>query len=176
MNLGILVKSMKLAFRSKKRVFSFIVIYAILFVLVAKGIQSSTGTLLEMFLWPLTALVVATVYAILISQFRKRDVSILKCVGWTNHDVMLLVVGEVVVVSIAAFFLVFQASVEVLGLVAYFEGLDTGLLQMLVDLIAVEWWPMVVTLIYIVVLQLPGVGLAHYRMMKIPPMQALREE
>lgn len=167
---------MKLAFRSKKRVFSFIVIYAILFVLVAKGIQSSTGTLLEMFLWPLTALVVATVYAILISQFRKRDVSILKCVGWTNHDVMLLVVGEVVVVSIAAFFLVFQASVEVLGLVAYFEGLDTGLLQMLVDLIAVEWWPMVVTLIYIVVLQLPGVGLAHYRMMKIPPMQALREE
>jgi len=167
---------MKLAFRSKKRVFSFIVIYAILFVLVAKGIQSSTGTLLEMFLWPLTALVVATVYAILISQFRKRDVSILKCVGWTNHDVMLLVVGEVVVVSIAAFFLVFQASVEVLGLVAYFEGLDTGLLQMLVNLIAVEWWPMVVTLIYIVVLQLPGVGLAHYRMMKIPPMQALREE
>lgn len=167
---------MKLAFRSKKRVFSFIVIYAILFVLVAKGIQSSTGTLLEMFLWPLTALVVATVYAILISQFRKRDVSILKCVGWTNHDVMLLVVGEVVVVSIAAFFLVFQASVEVLGLVAYFEGLDTGLLQMLVDLIAVEWWPMVVTLIYIVVLQLPGLGLAHYRMMKIPPMQALREE
>lgn len=167
---------MKLAFRSKKRVFSFIVIYAILFVLVAKGIQSSAGTLLEMFLWPLTALVVATVYAILISQFRKRDVSILKCVGWTNHDVMLLVVGEVVVVSIAAFFLVFQASVEVLGLVAYFEGLDTGLLQMLVNLIAVEWWPMVVTLIYIVVLQLPGVGLAHYRMMKIPPMQALREE
>ncbi|MFO7835938.1 MAG: FtsX-like permease family protein [Candidatus Thorarchaeota archaeon] len=176
MNLGILLKSMKLAFRSKRRVLSFIVIYSILIVLVAKGIQGSAGSLLEMLLWPLTALVVATVYAILISQFRKRDVSILKCIGWTNHDVMLLVVGEVVVVSLAAFFLVFQVSVEILGLVAYFEGLDTGLLQMLLDLIAVEWQPMLVTLIYIVVLQLPGVGLAHYRMMKIPPMQALREE
>lgn len=175
MNLKIFLKSMKFAFRARKRVFAFIVIYAILYIQVGKGLEQSAQA---QTLWLLVAFSVATVYAILISQFRRRDIAILKCVSWSNSDVMLLLIGEVVVVSLTAFLLIFQLSVEILGVAAYFtidiEG--PGLLRTLHDLIVLQPGPMFLSLFYIVILQIPGLVLAQVRAMKIPPMKAIREE
>ena len=87
---------------------------------------------------------------------------------------MLLVMGEVILVSLAAFLLVFQISVEILGLTAYFLGVTnvSGLWAYLyVDLIS-----MFVTLFWIIVAQLPGLGLSMWRATQVPPMRALREE
>ncbi len=170
MNLRILLKSFKIAFRAKKRVLSFILIYALLYVFVAKGtILLGVPSLLMAFL-------VATVYAILIAQFRRRDIAILKCVSWSNSDILLLLIGEVILVSFSAFLIVFQLSVEILGLFAYFEGANLVLLTNLYDLIAIPAAAMGTTLFLIVICQIPGLALAQYRAMKIPPMQALREE
>jgi len=120
------------------------------------------------------AFVVATVYAVLISQFRRRDIAILKCVSWSNSEIMMLLIGEVVLVSLSAFLIVFQLSIEVLGFISYFG--DIALFQMMRELIVIEVGAMFTTLFYIVILQLPGLGLAQLRAMKIPPMKALREE
>lgn len=111
MNFKILFKSFKFAFRSKKRVLSFIVVYAFLFVTVARGLETPSQ-----YLYLLMALVVGTFYAILISQFRRRDISIFKCIGWDNSNVMLLLVGEVMLVSLSAFLILFRLSVEIIGL------------------------------------------------------------
>jgi len=174
LNLRILFKSFRLAFRAKKRVISFIIIYAILFIVVAKGLQEAR-TFEASLPWLGMALVVSTVYAILISQFRARDIAILKCVSWGNQEIFLLLVGEVVIVAVAAYLLVFQLSVEILGIVAYLET-NFILLRQLQDLVVVNWVPMILTLFYIVVLQIPGLLLARWRAMRIPPMRALREE
>jgi hypothetical protein len=125
----------------------------------------------------MVALIVATVYAILISQFRRKDIAILKCISWNNADVTLLLIGEVVLVSLAAFLVVFQVSVEVLGLSLYIFGSD-----ILAANPTLEYWLRVPldslfgSLVVITILQLPGLILAQRRAMSIPPMRALREE
>jgi hypothetical protein len=171
-NLRIFFKSVKFAFRARRRVISFIIIYAILYVLVGKELAGAPIGL--EWPWIILAFIVSTIYAILISQFRRRDIAILKCVSWGNQDIMILLIGEVVLVALAAFFVVFQLSIEVLGLIAYFG--DIAFLLDIQSLIVVPVAPMLTTLLLVVVLQLPGLGLAQYRAMKIPPMRALREE
>ncbi|MHA1484907.1 MAG: hypothetical protein ACTSPR_06280 [Candidatus Thorarchaeota archaeon] len=171
MNFKILFKSFKFAFRSKKRVLSFIVVYAFLFVTVARGLATPSW-----YLYLAMALVVGTFYAILISQFRRRDISIFKCIGWDNSNVMLLLVGEVVLVSLSAFLILFQLSVEIIGLTAYLGGLGSDLLSSLYSAIVIDAGLLVTTLLWIVVLQIPGLLIAQYRATRIPPMRALREE
>ena len=171
MNYKILLKSFKFAFRSRKRVLSFIVVYAFLFVTVARGLETASW-----YLYLAMALVVGTFYAILISQFRRRDISIFKCIGWDNSNVMLLLVGEVVLVSLSAFLILFQLSVEIIGLMSYVEGLGSSALASVYDAIVIPIGLLVTTLLWIVVLQIPGLLLAQYRATRIPPMRALREE
>ena len=171
MNFKILLKSFKFAFRSRKRVLSFIVVYAFLFVTVARGLETASW-----YLYLAMALVVGTFYAILISQFRRRDISIFKCIGWDNSNVMLLLVGEVVLVSLSAFLILFQLSVEIIGLMSYVEGLGSSALASVYDTIVIPIGLLVTTLLWIVVLQIPGLLLAQYRATRIPPMRALREE
>jgi hypothetical protein len=171
LNFKILLKSFKFAFRSKKRVLSFIVVYAFLFVTVARGLETPSW-----YLYLGMALVVGTFYAILISQFRRRDISIFKCIGWDNSNVMLLLVGEVVLVSLSAFLILFQLSVEIIGLTAYLGGLGSELLSSLHSAIVIDAGLLITTLLWIVVLQIPGLLLAQFRATRIPPMRALREE
>jgi len=170
LNFRVFFKSVKFAYRARMRVFAFILIYAILYIIVARGLTTSPGDLSYIGL----AFIVATIYAILVSQFRRRDISIFKCIGWDNSNVMLLVVGEVILVSFTAFLLVFQVSVEILGLTAYFLGVTsvTGIWSLIyVDLIS-----MFVTLFWIIVAQIPGLLLSMWRATQVPPMRALREE
>jgi predicted lysophospholipase L1 biosynthesis ABC-type transport system permease subunit len=171
LNLRVFFKSIKFAYRARIRVLAFILIYAILYVIVAKGLTNNPGDWLS---YVGLAFIVATVYAILISQFRRRDVSIFKCIGWDNSNVMLLMIGEVVLVSFSAFLVVFQVSVEILGFIGYFG--ESALLTGIQELIYVSPTSMAVTLFWIVLAQLPGLGLSMYRATKIPPMRALREE
>ncbi len=176
MNWRILLKSMRMALRSKKRVFAFMIIYAVLFIVVGKQVERAASAPGAEVMWLGMACLVATVYAILISQFRRRDIAILKCISWQNNDILLLLIGEVVIVSLGAFLLVFQLSVEVLGLISYFSGFDLSLLITVRNAITVQAGPMGMTLFYIVILQIPGLVLAQLRAMRIPPMKALREE
>jgi hypothetical protein len=173
LNLRVLFKSIKFAFRAKKRVLTFIIIYAFLIVMVSRGLANPG----EWFLWVFAAFVLATLYAVLISQSRAKDIAILKCVSWTNADILLVLIGEVVLVSLTAFLLVFQVSVELLGLVAYFQSaFDVALFTALQGLLAVPVGDLFITLFVIVILQLPGLFLAQRRAMLIAPMRALREE
>lgn len=171
MNFRVFFKSVKFAYRAKIRVLAFILIYAILYIIVARGLTNYPGDWLS---YVGLAFIVATIYAILVSQFRRRDISIFKCIGWDNSNVMILVMGEVVLVSFTAFLLVFQISVELLGLAAYITGVAsvTGILSILyVDIIS-----MFVTLFWIILAQLPGLVLSMWRATQVPPMRALREE
>lgn len=176
MNLRIFFKSMRFAFRSRRRIFAFIIIYAVLYIMVGKGLATASS---DWWLWVIVAFSVSTVYAILISQFRRRDIAVLKCVSWSNPDVTLLLVGEVVIVSLTAFLVVFQLTVEVLGVATYFYGVDYGSIPLIVGLtlyISLNPVSMFASLFLIVVLQIPGLILAQFRANHIPPMMALREE
>jgi len=173
LNIRVFFKSVKFAFRAKKRVIPFMMVYAILFIVVSDGLPSADS------LWYLLmALIVSTFYAILISQFRRRDMSVFKCIGWKNNDVMLLVIGEVLLVTIASFLIMLQISFEIVGIAAYFSINPTPdtLFGAIHDFIVIEAVPLFTTFFIILGLQLPGLLIAQRRAMSVPPMKALREE
>ncbi len=173
MNIRVFFKSVKFAFRAKKRVIPFMMVYAILFIVVSDGLPTTDS------LWyVLMALIVSTFYAILISQFRRRDMSVFKCIGWKNNDVMQLVVGEVLLVTIASFLIMLQISFEIVGIAAYFSiNLAPGTLFGTVhDFIVIDAAPLFTTFFIILGLQIPGLLIAQRRAMSVPPMKALREE
>jgi hypothetical protein len=83
-------------------------------------------------------------------------------------------IGEVVLVSFSAFLVVFQVSIEIIGFIGYFGASE--LLTSIQELLYISPTSMAVTLFWIILAQLPGLGLSMYRATKIPPMRALREE
>ena len=173
MNFRVFFKSVKFAFRAKKRVIPFMMVYAILFIVVSDGLALTNA------MWYLLmALIVSTFYAILISQFRRRDMSVFKCIGWSNNDVMLLVIGEVVLVTVASFLIMLQISFEIVGIVTYFSvNMNPGsLLYMVHDFIVIDATALFTTFFIILGMQIPGLLIAQRRAVSVPPMKALREE
>ena len=173
MNIRVLFKSIKFAFRAKKRVIPFMMVYAILFIVVSDGYQTTNG------IWYLLmALIVSMFYSILISQFRRRDMSVFKCIGWSNNDVMLLVIGEVVLVTVASFLIMLQISFEIVGIFTYFTvDMSAGTLFYAVkEFIVIDAIPLFTTFFFVLGMQIPGLFVAQRRAMSVPPMKALREE
>ena len=173
MNFRVFFKSFKFAFRAKKRVIPFMMVYAILFIVVSDGLVSSNAA------WYfLMAFIVSTFYALIISQSRRRDMSVFKCIGWQNNDVLLVVIGEVMLVTIASFLIMLQISFEVIGIITYFSiDLGTGtFFQAVHDFVVIEAAPLFTSFFIILGLQIPGLFIAQRRAVSVPPMKALREE
>jgi hypothetical protein len=171
LNIRVFFKSVKFAFRAKKRVVPWMIVYAILFLVVSDGLAQP-----DWIWYVLMALIVSTFYAILISQFRRKDMSIFKCIGWGNNDVMLLVVGEVLLVTIVSFLVMLQISFEILGILAYFYSGVPSFFQGVVDFIVIQPGPLFTTFFVILAFQIPGLLIAQRRAVTVPPMKALREE
>ncbi len=176
MNFRVLLKSMKFAFRAKKRVFTFMVIYAILLLIVGNELEAAGSNFAAAIPWLGVAFIVSTLYALLIAQFRRRDIAILKCVSWGNSEIMLLLVGEVILVAFAAFLLIFQLSVEILGIATYFYIQNTPMIIQLQSMIALEPNALFTSMFWVVIMQVFGLLIAQARAGMIPPMRALREE
>ena len=175
MNIRVFFKSIKFAFRAKKRVIPFMMVYAILFIVVSDGIIAGGS---DAIWYLLMALIVSSFYAILISQFRRRDMSVFKCIGWSNNDVMLLVIGEVFLVTVASFLVMLQISFEIVGIVTYFSvSMAPGTLLAIVhDFIVIDAVPLFTTFFIVLGMQIPGLFIALRRAVSVPPMKALREE
>jgi hypothetical protein len=171
LNIRVFFKSIKFAFRAKKRVIPFMMVYAILFIVVSDGLESTTNQVWYLMM----ALIVSTFYAILISQFRRRDMSVFKCIGWSNSDVMLLVMGEVILVTVASFLIMLQLSFEILGIVTYFAG-AAGIFDAVYAFIEIPVEYLFTTFFLVLAMQIPGLFIAQRRAMSVPPMKALREE
>jgi len=175
LNIRVFFKSIKFAFRAKKRVIPFMMVYAILFIVVSDGIIAGGS---DAIWYLLMALIVSSFYAILISQFRRRDMSVFKCIGWSNNDVMLLVIGEVFLVTVASFLVMLQISFEIVGIVTYFSvSMAPGTLLAIVhDFIVIDAGPLFTTFFIVLGMQIPGLFIAQRRAVSVPPMKALRED
>ena len=172
MNFRVFFKSIKFAFRAKKRVIPFMMVYAILFIVVSDGLAT-----IDAIWYLLMALLVSSFYAIIISQNRRRDMSVFKCIGWSNNDVMLLVIGEVVLVTLASFLIMLQISFEIMGIVAYFSWQSaTGIFAEVSAFIVIPAESLFTTFFIVLGMQIPGLFIAQRRAMSVPPMKALREE
>jgi predicted lysophospholipase L1 biosynthesis ABC-type transport system permease subunit len=171
----ILFKSFRLAWRAQRRFWVFIGIYFILVGMVTYLLLTYDPVSYLMAI--LGGLIVATAYGFLLTMFRKTEIATLKCIGWSNSNIRLLITGEILLISCIAFFLFVEVGIHLAGLSFYFTGSATGGLFFVPDWIRPIFAarPLLLwTFLLVVVLQLPGILLANYRILSVKPMEALR--
>ena len=170
-----MLKSFRLAWRAQRRFWAFIVIYFILVGMVAYLLipLSAISWLIAI----LGGVVVATIYGFLLTTFRKTEIATLKCIGWSNNNIRTLIVGEILLISCLAYLLFIEVGIHLAGLAYYFTASATGSLPFVPSFIqgifvarqVLPW-----TFVIVVLVQLPGILLANYRILAVKPMMALR--
>ena len=163
-NLRIFKKALWMTTRSKRRFFSAIGIYCVLSWWVAISIHLGEAVLAVMGV--LGGLIVAVLYGFVLSQFRKTQIATLKCIGWGNDNIRLLMIGELLLVSLLGFVITLEIDVHILGL-SWYVGMDPA--QFVFSGLSLA-----LTFIIVIVAQLPGIIIAHWRTLQVRPMVALK--
>ncbi len=170
MTFRVFVKSLRLAVRTGKRFLLFVIIYAILLWLTADRLDTlmTGGEFWPLLLFIGSVSVVALVYGLLISNYRKTQVATLRCLGWTSSDIKWLFIGELMLVCFVAAFIDLEIIVHYLGIVGYYSPSHT--VPQIYSSSA-----FLISLGIIVGVQFLGVFVAWRRMLNVRPMEALRK-
>lgn len=164
-----------MAWRAQKRFWAFIVVYLVLIYMVTYLLITKEP--LSIAIAILGGLTVATMYGFLLTTFRKTEIATLKCIGWSNGNLRIVIVGEILMVSILAFVLFIEIGIHISGLAYYLSGKPDSPLFFVPPaiqnvLIARDY--LLVSLLVVVFAQIPGILLANYRILAVKPMEALR--
>lgn len=112
-------------------------------------------------------------YAWIITNYRRTEIATLKCIGYTNNNVRVIIVGELIWVTMFSFFIVFELLIHVVAFSAYaynsFSGLDINDWAPFIELV-----PLLITVGIFLIAQIGGILLAYRRALKLRPIIALR--
>ncbi len=178
--LRVFLKSMKIAARSRKRFIAFTVIYAFLMLLIGVTLRSGNlATSIDGWFLISVGVILATIYAFLLSHFRRDDIATLKCIGWSNNDIRLLVIAEIVAVTLTAFLGILEISWHLFGILFWLNaGVSSTPFSLPYNQYIAFWvfpWPsMMFTLGILLAFQIPGIIITTWRVLSISPMRALR--
>ncbi len=200
MVLRIFFKAWRISLRTTRRFIVFLVAYAILLTWIAFIIRSYYITFFA-FLAALTpqlgetlgflqvtiaytmvaGAIMGIVFSWLIAHGRKDDIAVLKCVGWSNHDIRELVLGEIIFITVAAvcaiallgvliggvyFYTMVVISLDPLGNISVFVPDFLRLIMIRPDF-------MMSAFVIVMFVQIPGILILIWRSLRISPMRAL---
>lgn len=103
----------------------------------------------------------ASMYAFLITRFRRIEIATLKAIGYTNRNVWIMALGEILLASIAGFIL------GLLGISIYLGV--TG-----ETVVIFSRTTLLTAFLIVVLIQIPAFIWSNKRTLKIPPAEALR--
>ena len=126
-------------------------------------------------------MLVASLYSILLVRFRKDDIATLKCIGWDNAHIRILLIGEVFFVTMTAFVILMEIMWHILGIYFYIFAIDYGTITGIVSNEIILWWRkpilnQLISLGIIAAAQIPGLLIATFGVTRMSPMAALRKE
>ncbi|MHA1237667.1 MAG: hypothetical protein ACTSSJ_00235 [Candidatus Odinarchaeia archaeon] len=161
----ILKKSFIMATRSRKRFISAIFLYCALSWWVAFSLERGEVILATMGV--VGGLIIATVYGYILSQFRRIQIATLKCIGWDNVSIQVLMIGEILLVSLLGYVLTLEIDIHLLGIASYlpFTGFEGFIFSGL---------SLALSLLVVIVAQIPAIIVAYRKTLKVRPMVALK--
>jgi ABC-type antimicrobial peptide transport system permease subunit len=132
--------------------------------------------------WTLVAgTIMGIVFSWLLAHGRRDDIAVLKCVGWSNHDIRQLVLGEIIFITISA-----VLSIAILGILLsgfYFAtmvvlspnplGNPTVIVPTALNYILIRPDFITMALLAVMLVQVPGILILIWRTLRISPMRAL---
>lgn len=178
--MGIFLKSWRIATRNKRRFFGFVVVYSMLALAIATSLKQyfevDPGNYVLLAVTVAVGIVLSTMYGLILTTFRKREIATLKAIGWSNGNVLSRIFGEILFLSLIGFFILIELDIHILGTSWYIFGLDPVRLaeEQIVRNLYFSRVIMFCTFLLIVGLQIPGVYIANRRALQVKPMIAMR--
>ncbi|MHA1626955.1 MAG: hypothetical protein ACTSYT_03620 [Candidatus Asgardarchaeia archaeon] len=173
----ILNLSFKVALRSTRRFVAFTVIYSILLMnlsLTLKGGDIYSPELLTQATFSILAgLLVAVIYSFILSHFRRIEIATLKCLGWDNNSIRIFIIGEIFLVTLVSFGAILEVTFHILGVLYYFLGEAISDITFLRALL-IPIGPLFTSLAIVLLVQVPGILITTYTILRIRPIDALR--
>ncbi|MBN2152407.1 MAG: FtsX-like permease family protein [Candidatus Lokiarchaeota archaeon] len=175
-------KSFLLALRSRRRFWMFTLAYALLlgfssvFMDRAIAVNFALGVDTTMAIIAITvSALISMLYANIIVTYRKMEIATLKCIGWKNDHIRILISGEIMAVTLLAFFFVVEAFFHYTAISAYALSADISNPPFTDAIVLVQFWPIAATFGIMLGVQIAGILIANDKILKIRPIQALQK-
>jgi len=185
----IFFKSWRIALRTKRRFIVFTTAYAILLMWIAQLVRVWWRSPLDPLLLTnlIYSMVAGAILGIAFSWWlahgRRDDIATLKCIGWSNHDIRQLILGEIIFVTIMALVVLTANAILLSGIYySWVVGLWLGPPEQtpavppnpLVNFWVVPSLFMWISFGVVMVTQVPGILILTWRILRVSPMRALR--
>lgn len=192
--LRIFWKAWRMSFRTKRRFIVFTAAYAILLTWMVQYIRSFIVSLVDIsqgayMVYYTTVLLetlaagalVSIIFAWWLAHSHRDDISVLKCLGWSNGNIRQLILGEIIALTLSGLIALTVLAILMNGV--YFTWMISvtepwfGPTSVLVpDLL--KWWvvnPVLMWMTFglLLVSQVPGILLLTWRVLSVSPMLAL---
>jgi len=134
--------------------------------------QASVTMLISIF----SAVGMSMFYANIIVNYRKTEIATLKCLGWRNSHVLFLVSGEIFSVTLLAFFFVVETFIHTTAISAFYLLAAPAVPPTTIPatIVYVQIWPIVITFGIMLGVQILGIIIANYKVLRVRPIQALQ--
>lgn len=160
--------------RSKKRFIAFTFMYTALIIWMSISLQTAGNVLQsswDFWVAVVSSLILSVLYAFVITQSRRMEIATLKCIGYQNSEVRVIIMGEIIWVTLVAFMFVSELLIHITAIQAY-ANYSNGTFAAFQPIIGVLNLIIVVSLF--LVAQVGGIALAYRRVLKLRPIIALR--
>ncbi|MFX1502905.1 MAG: FtsX-like permease family protein [Promethearchaeota archaeon] len=170
-------KAILLSLREKKIFTAFTLIYTILIFLTSLfidiGLSGDLGELAWYFVIIFfgTSLFLSLLYAWILVSRKRRVWATLKCIGYTNKNILVLVSGMIFFTTLVGFFVVIEVLFHYAAAIAYINQTPINFTRtILVDLL-----PVIVTSGIFIFVQILAFILAYRKVLKVRPIIALKK-
>jgi len=173
---GLMRKGVLLVLREKKTFMIFTVIYSLLIFLTSLFLEFAFGgelgdiALYLVLIFIVASLILSLLYAWLLVNRNKRNWATLKCIGYTNGNVITMLAGIILFTAFLGFFVVIEILFHYAAFFSYVfpnnEASDNTLIGLL---------PAVLTSITFMIVQLISIALIYRKILKVRPIVALKK-
>lgn len=170
-------KGVLLILRERRTFIIFTLIYTILIFLtslfldysIAGSFGGISGILVLIFLF--TSLVLSLLYAWILVSRKRRDWATLKCIGYTNWNIITIVSGIILFTTLMGLIIVVEVLFHYTAIFTYLgtTEIETGLSPILIGLL-----PVVTTTILFIAVQIVSIALIYRKVLKVRPIVALK--
>ena len=171
-------KAILLSLREKKVFTIFTLIYTVLIFLTSLfwdlALPPSELSGATFFLWIFfgTSVFLSLLYAWILVSRKRRVWATLKCIGYTNKNIIVLVSGMIFFTTIVGFLIVIEVLFHFTAALAYLhsENLFLSINEILIGLV-----PVIITSGLFIIVQLVAFILAYRKVLKVRPIIALKK-
>jgi len=171
-------KGVTLTLREKRTFMIFTSIYTLLIFLTSlfwestwnQGLASLQGYLVLIFLF--TSLILSLLYAWILVSRKRRDWATLKCIGYTNKNIIAIVSGIILFTTLTGLFIVIELVFHYTAIYSYLYSADIifeDIPRILIGLV-----PIIATSFLFIFVQLLSIALIYRKVLKVRPIIALK--